>query len=243
MASDDLTAAAEPEDCCVGEMAMNGDPNGMHAFDCPAYERQSEALAKLMDTRRTKAQLPAPVPPVDREALIEAVAANHLRRYESQYQADHLTWRNFADDAAEDVDALLARGLRLPTELDGATLIAAERRRQVEAERMTAQHDDAYREHQLVRAAMCYAFPRGLRPMEPRLAAGAGDDRGDRYVRTPVGWPWHPDDFKPSDDDRVRELSKAGALIAAEIDRLKRADLPTLTAEQNEEGDGHVARG
>lgn len=35
----------------------------------------------------------------------------------------------------------------------------------------------------------------------------------------PTFWPWDPRLWKPTPDDRIRELVKAGALIAAEIDR------------------------
>jgi hypothetical protein len=42
------------------------------------------------------------------ERAVEAVAENMLRRYEQEYNADHLTWRNFEDAAREDVDAVLA---------------------------------------------------------------------------------------------------------------------------------------
>ena len=38
----------------------------------------------------------------------------------------------------------------------------------------------------------------------------------------PYLWPWRPSWWKPTPDDRVRELVKTGALIAAEIDRLRR---------------------
>lgn len=41
------------------------------------------------------------------ETLIETVATQHLRRYASEYYADHLTWRNFAVEAREDVAAVL----------------------------------------------------------------------------------------------------------------------------------------
>ena len=36
-------------------------------------------------------------------------------------------------------------------------------------------------------------------------------------------WPWREGEWKPTPDDRVRDLAKAGALIAAEIDRIQRA--------------------
>jgi hypothetical protein len=38
-------------------------------------------------------------------------------------------------------------------------------------------------------------------------------------------WPFYCVQFKPSPDNRIRELEKAGALIAAEIDRLQRKGL------------------
>jgi len=37
----------------------------------------------------------------------------------------------------------------------------------------------------------------------------------------PFTWPWEASWWKPSDDP-IRNLAKAGALIAAEIDRLQR---------------------
>lgn len=36
----------------------------------------------------------------------------------------------------------------------------------------------------------------------------------------PAEWPWDEMLWKPTPDDRIRELAKAGALIATEIDRL-----------------------
>ena len=41
---------------------------------------------------------------------------------------------------------------------------------------------------------------------------------------TPPQWPWEKNWWKPS-DDKIRNLVKAGALIAAEIDRLQRKAL------------------
>jgi hypothetical protein len=93
---------------------------------------------------------------------------------------------------------------------DGAALIAAERQRQIDRERWTPEHDDLHDDGELLRAALCYATPSGLR--DP---IGKG--------RLPRSWPWEADAWKPTPDDRVRELVKAGALIAAEIDRLQRS--------------------
>lgn len=113
---------------------------------------------------------------------------------------------------------------------DGVALIAAERRRQAEAEGWTPRHDDGHTKGELARAAACYALPLDYRPVSTRLVDGHGD-RGDRYGHYPLGWPWHPDWWKPS-ADRVRELAKAGALIAAEIDRLLREASPPAPAQE-----------
>lgn len=93
--------------------------------------------------------------------------------------------------------------------MTGAEMIAAERRRQIEGEGWTAEHDDEHGDGELARAAVCYAL----------AGVGAASDV------VPEAWPW--DDFwwNPSPDGIV-SLTKAGALIAAEIDRLQRARTP-----------------
>lgn len=92
----------------------------------------------------------------------------------------------------------------------GVELIAAERQRQIEAEGWTPEHDDEYLHGELIRAAVCYA----LEPGTPI-----------REHTPPMWWPWTWSEswWKPTPGDRIRELTKAGALIAAEIDRLQRA--------------------
>lgn len=86
--------------------------------------------------------------------------------------------------------------------MNGAELIAAERQRQIEGEGWTAEHDDKHDNGELARAAVCYA-------------------EGGTGVGLHEIWPWFQEEWKPS-GDRVRDLTKAGALIAAEIDRLQR---------------------
>ena len=88
---------------------------------------------------------------------------------------------------------------------EGARLIAAERVRQVTAEGWTPEHDAAHGADILALAAVCYAMPERVRGRDILPA-----------------WPWEPRYWKPTPDDRVRELVKAGALIAAEIDRIVR---------------------
>jgi len=97
----------------------------------------------------------------------------------------------------------------------GIQLITEERQRQIEVEGFAPEHDLGYVDDELAYAAVCYAIP--------------GDNRiyvGDK----PELWPflekyWKPAKCEFSHDrnyisERIRELQKAGALIAAEIDRL-----------------------
>jgi hypothetical protein len=81
--------------------------------------------------------------------------------------------------------------------VSGAELIAAERQRQIEAEGWTPEHDDGHATGDLAEAAAAYT------------------------LNDVTLFPW-PDWWKPGTDP-VRRLVKAGALIAAEIDRLSRA--------------------
>lgn len=86
--------------------------------------------------------------------------------------------------------------------------IAAERRRQIEVETWTVNHDDTHDTGEMARAAAAYA-----------LSAGPGSI--ERLSIIPRIWPWDWVWFKPR--DRRRDLVRAGALIVAEIERLDRA--------------------
>jgi hypothetical protein len=94
----------------------------------------------------------------------------------------------------------------------GIELIAAERQRQIEAENWTAEHDDDHIRGELSAAAACYAD-----------IAAIQESNIMRYYPdgVPKRWPWDEKWWKPSPDP-IRNLEKAGALIAAEIDRLQR---------------------
>jgi hypothetical protein len=113
----------------------------------------------------------------------------------------------------------------------GAQLIAAERTRQLAVEGWDAAHDDGHRNGEIACAAIAYAFPM-------HALAFAGSNGKDMQTVVSVGpltfWPWAAVDFKPANPDgevrtkeqriegQIRNLVKAGALIAAEIDRLQR---------------------
>lgn len=96
--------------------------------------------------------------------------------------------------------------------MDGAELIAKERRRQVSAEDWSPEHDDEHTSEELARAGAFYAWP---------TERGIGDVYGDQSL-----WPdeWHIKWDKKHKHSRIRQLVIAGALIAAEIDRLQRQE-------------------
>ncbi|WP_287360681.1 hypothetical protein [Mesorhizobium sp.] len=98
--------------------------------------------------------------------------------------------------------------------------IAAERQRQINVEGWTPEHDDQHDKGELAEAASCYA--RG----SDRVTWMQPDPEFPRHkVMTGcIIWPWDLACWKPT--DRRRNLVKAGALIAAEIDRLDRATPP-----------------
>ena len=105
--------------------------------------------------------------------------------------------------------------------MSGAEMIAAERQRQIDVEGWTVEHDDEQVSGDLARAAACYAEV-SLAPA-PFLRQGF----------PPASWPWSFEWWKPT-DDRVRNLVKAGALIAAEIDRIERTTAARPVTEETE---------
>lgn len=103
-----------------------------------------------------------------------------------------------------EMESLLAHDLFV-TAGPGAEHIARERLRQVQAEGYSSTHDDNHDNGELVRAAIAY------------LTCDGPNYDGDKW------WPWYDDSFKPDPTDPLHNLIRAGALIAAEIDRLIRA--------------------
>lgn len=95
----------------------------------------------------------------------------------------------------------------------GARLIMGERMRQVGEEGWTPEHDDTHVRAELVDAAQEYLFVARTTALSP--------DFRPKGPPSPM-WPWESDWYKPAADP-ISNLVKAGALIAAEIDRLKRA--------------------
>ena len=94
--------------------------------------------------------------------------------------------------------------------MTGANLIAAERQRQITSEGWSPDHDSSNTNYQLSDAAVSYA-----------TAGYGGPYSHPRAGHPPESWPWGAEWWKPSSDP-IRNLVRAGALIAAEIDRLQR---------------------
>jgi len=95
--------------------------------------------------------------------------------------------------------------------MNGSELIAQERERQIEAEGWTQDHDDEHSSGQMVGGARAYAKTAQMQ------VCGLVSS-----CNPPLSWEWDEEWWKPSPDP-IRNLVKAGALIAAEIDRLQRA--------------------
>lgn len=125
----------------------------------------------------------------------------------------------------------------------GIELIAEERKRQVEVEGWNNLHDDDHDTMQLSGAAGCYVAnainkayegephtkkkrARFQYNYDPELNFLVNNgDRGDRQLNKggwKDGWPWGEEWDKREKHDLMRSLVIAGALIAAEIDRLQK---------------------
>ncbi len=114
-------------------------------------------------------------------------------------------------------------------ESKGIELITKERIRQIRKEGFDSDHDDNHDGHELAYAAVCYAAPRPVFLIS----------KSPYYLRFDDPWPdnWDMDVWDKRKRNRkgeliegmllpqklrIRDLIKAGALIAAEIDRLIR---------------------
>lgn len=100
----------------------------------------------------------------------------------------------------------------------GIQIIEDERQRQISIEKWSPEHDDKHSAGELSFAAASYA----------EHAAYQSCIDGSEYSNVksdyiPEQWPWENSCWKPV-SDRIRNLAKAGALIAAEIDRLQREE-------------------
>ena len=105
----------------------------------------------------------------------------------------------------------------------GVQLITKERWRQITEEGWTAEHDKQHTDYELAKVAVCYASPWLV---YERMESGDGVWFNDPW---PNGWDKQYDKRKRQNkqlvpnrilpkSERIRNLVKAGALIAAQID-------------------------
>ena len=94
----------------------------------------------------------------------------------------------------------------------GIELIAEERQRQIEVECWTPKHDSKHVNGELANAASYYA-------MTDETIDFINNQWGnDMHLHI---WPFDLKWLKRTPENRIRDLQKAGALIAAEIDRIQ----------------------
>lgn len=135
-------------------------------------------------------------------------------------------FKNIKNMTKEDIAIYLANN-------SGVSIISEERNRQITHEGYDWKQDDSYQNEELALAATVYALP----PEWRGVYAGANGHSNMKRVL----WPWDHYTFKPvpsdnstvigksqSVDNRIKELAKAGALIAAEIDRLQRFKIKAI---------------
>ena len=89
--------------------------------------------------------------------------------------------------------------------MTGAELIKEERERQIKEEDYNATHDSFHNVDEFVKAAVSYSI------IDLK-------DSQENYAY--AWWPWEGTSWKPK--DRLRNLVRAGALIAAAIDKLNK---------------------
>ena len=103
----------------------------------------------------------------------------------------------------------------------GAQLNALERNRQTLVEGWSPEHDDQHKNGELSLAGASYAALAGGLARHPEINISS--------ITAPRQWPWEANWWKPSSDN-IKNLVRAGALIAAEIDRLQRLQSKTTKA-------------
>lgn len=108
--------------------------------------------------------------------------------------------------------------------MSGIEAFASERTRQIELLGYTIEHDADHHFTDLVKAAQCYSAVAAMTETnvwdEQTQEWFTRDEIIEGIIDTI--WPWEPHFFKPS-TDAMRNLEKAGALLAAAYDNLEGA--------------------
>lgn len=168
------------------------------------FEANIRRVARLPDLEA------AHISALDRIAVLEGALreiAGYLRTDElaTEYDVECADFEGGYDACIDRARAALDGTADTAAPLSPAARdVLAERRRQVDVEGWTSEHDDTHRDGELALAAACYAM------------SSAGLARHQFRGWWPWDWAW----FKRSPGRR--ELVKAGALILAEIERRDR---------------------
>ena len=108
----------------------------------------------------------------------------------------------------------------------GIELIAEERQRQIDVEGYNEQHDSQHDFRELVQAARTYIDAAILTTKSKEMGnsdeasiSWHKDNEPFEWKYLKLGWPWKEESFKSTTS--LQDLIKAGALIAAAIDRLE----------------------
>jgi len=99
-------------------------------------------------------------------------------------------------------------------------LIKEERKRQIQEKGYDFIHDDYHDKGELIKASKCYLDHVSLNSKVMDISDSYNNNlKLYRDVKRPENWPpeWTPESWNP--DSPIRDLVKAAALIAAEIDR------------------------
>lgn len=105
----------------------------------------------------------------------------------------------------------------------GIERIADERKRQIEKEGWDSKHDSQHIQEELMRVAQLYLTAAEACQCSKLCVTFNGGFRVGEGVPKDFPKTWSKGWWKPSDNP-IRNLEKAGALIAAEIDRLQAAN-------------------
>ncbi|MCG7625575.1 hypothetical protein [Epibacterium sp. Ofav1-8] len=145
-------------------------------------------------------------PLLDRATAMKRALENIRELNKTQPDENGHRWAN-SDLIEQEIVAALPDPKIAEGTTNGIERIAAERKRQVEGEGWTPEHDNEHSAGEMAGAAACYALACTQHWAQEQAIASF--------------WPWDKEWWKPSDDP-IRNLEKSGALIAAEIDRRTR---------------------
>lgn len=124
----------------------------------------------------------------------------------------------------------IVRGQRLATDVslgssgkpfgEGLAAIVTERVRQIFSEGFTVEHDASHKDESMATVAALYAAPEEIYVLDHSTSES---ECGPPNYTFKDPWPksWDNSWDKRGEHDRVKQLAVAGALCAAEIDRLK----------------------